>query len=226
MSYLNHSGHLHPKSQSKATVVVSDDHPMFRSAVRAALTDDQFVEVIGEAGDGQSSIREALTKKPDLMVLDFHLPDFSGIEVLRRLREAGSQTRVLFFTAGISRQQTLEALQLGARGVLTKDAPAELFAKAIRCVLAGEYWVRRDLMADWLDSSRHKTNPALPLTAREREITNQVLTGKTNREIAGTLTISDETVKRHIRNIYDKCGVSSRVELAMYITSRPGASPE
>jgi DNA-binding NarL/FixJ family response regulator len=226
MSYLNNSGHLRPKNQSKATVVISDSHPMFRNAIRAALVDGQFVEVVGEACNGETSIREALTKKPDLMVLAFHLPDLSGIDVLRRLREAGSLTKVLFFTAGMTRQQTLEALQLGARGVLTKDAPAELFAKAIRCVLAGEYWIRRDLMAAWLDSSYHKTSQALPLTAREREIANEVLTGKTNREIAGTLTISDETVKRHIRNIYDKCGVSSRVELAMYITSRPGASPE
>ena len=214
-----------PIDQSKATVVISDSHPMCRNAIRAALNADPCIEIVSEAFDGASSIREVLTQKPDLMVLAFHLPDFSGIEVLRRLREAGSQTKVLFFTAGMSRTQTLEALQLGARGILTKDASAELFAKAIRCVVAGEYWIRRDLMAQWLDSSRHRKKHAQPLTVREREVTNQVLTGKTNREIADTLAISDETVKRHLKNIYDKCGVSSRVELAMYITSRTVESP-
>jgi DNA-binding NarL/FixJ family response regulator len=210
-------------SRSKTTVVIADDHPMFREAVHRVLLACDHLEVVGEAGDGESSVREVLEKKPDLMLLDFHLPDFSGIEVLRMLREAGVQTRVLFLTVGMDRQHILEALQLGARGVLTKDADAELLRKAIRCVLAGEYWIGRDVVADWLDYSRRQTNPTQPLTVREREIVNQVLTGKTNREIAETLAISDETVKRHIRNIYDKCGVSSRMELAMHFTGRPAA---
>lgn len=206
---------------TKTTVVISDDHPMFRDGIRRAITATNNLELVGEACDGESSVREALDKRPDLMLLDFNLPDFSGIEVLRRLREAGASTRVLFVTAGMGRHEILEALQLGARGVLTKDAAAELLAKAIRCVLAGEYWIGRDVVADWLDYSRRQTDPTQPLTVREREIINQVLTGKTNREIAYALAISDETVKRHIRNIYDKCGVSSRVELAMYVTGRP-----
>lgn len=206
---------------TKTTVVISDDHPMFRDGIRRAITAANNLELVGEACDGESSVREALDKRPDLMLLDFNLPDFSGIEVLRRLREAGASTRVLFVTAGMGRHEILEALQLGARGVLTKDAAAELLAKAIRCVLAGEYWIGRDVVADWLDYSRRQTDPTQPLTVREREIINQVLTGKTNREIAYALAISDETVKRHIRNIYDKCGVSSRVELAMYVTGRP-----
>jgi DNA-binding NarL/FixJ family response regulator len=132
-------------------------------------------------------------------------------------------TKVLFLTAGMDRQYILEALRLGARGVLTKDADAKLLGKAIRCVLAGEYWIGRDMVADWLDYSRRQTKPDHTLTVREREIANQVLSGKTNREIAGALAISGETVKRHIRNIYDKCGVSSRMELAIYLTGQPTA---
>jgi DNA-binding NarL/FixJ family response regulator len=208
-------------SQPKTRVVISDNHPLFRFAIRAVLMTDHSLDLVGEASDGESSVREALTKTPGLMLLAFHLPDFSGIEVLRRLREADAQTKVLFFTAGMDRQQILEALQLGARGVLTKDASPELLGKAIRCVLAGEYWIRRDVMAEWVDNSRRKTTPAQTLTVREREIVSQLLTGKTNHEIAGELAISDETVKFHIRNIYDKCGVSSRMELAMYFNGQP-----
>jgi DNA-binding NarL/FixJ family response regulator len=209
------------KSQSKNTVVISDDHPLFRFAIRTVLMDDHCLEVVGEACDGESAMHEALTKKPDLMLLDQNLPDFSGIEVLRRLREAGTQTKVLFLTAGMDRQQTLEALQLGARGVLKKDATAELLGKAIHCVLAGEYWVRRDLMAEWVDTSHRKATPAQSLTVREREIVSELLTGKTNREIADALAISDETVKFHVRNVYDKCGVSNRMELAMFFNGHP-----
>jgi DNA-binding NarL/FixJ family response regulator len=151
------------------------------------------------------------------------MPGLSGIEVLRRLREARAQTMVLFLTAGMSRQQTLDALQLGARGVLTKDASSELLVKAVGCVVAGEYWVGRGIMSDWVDLSRRKKNPTQLLTVREGEIANQVLTGKTNHEIARTLAIGSETVKRHIRNIYEKCGISSRVELAIYLKDRSRA---
>jgi DNA-binding NarL/FixJ family response regulator len=125
---------------------------------------------------------------------------------------------VLFLTAGIDRQQMLEALQLGVRGVLTKDATAEVLGQAVRCVLSGEYWIRRDVLAEWADKSQRKSSPAQSLTAREREIVSELLAGKTNREISAALAISYETVKFHVRNIYDKCGVSNRMELAMFFT--------
>lgn len=209
--------------QSKTSVVICDDHPVFRDGVRSVLMACGQFEVVGEASNGMSSVQEALVKMPDLLLLDFCLPDFSGIEVLRRLREARAQTKVLFLTAGMDRHQTLDALQLGARGVLTKDASSELLVKAIRCVVAGEYWIGRGIMSDWLDLSRGKKTPTQLLTVREREIANQVLTGKTNHEIARALAIGAETVKRHIRNIYEKCGISSRVELAIYLQDRSRA---
>ena len=203
--------------KAKITIVFADDHPIFRDGLRRVLLENDSLQLVGEATDGESAVHVAVEKKPALMLLDFSLPGFSGIEVLRRLREAGSQTKVLLLTAGMNRMQTLAALELGARGVLTKDAAAELLSKAIRCVVAGEYWIGRDIVADWLDFSRHQTAPKHTLTVREREVINQALAGKTNHEIANTLGISDETVKRHIRNIYDKCGVSNRMELALYV---------
>jgi two-component system nitrate/nitrite response regulator NarL len=160
-----------------------------------------------------------LETKPDVMLLDYALPGYSGVEVLRRMHDAGSPTRVLFLTAGMDRAEVLQALELGARGVVLKDAAAELLGKAIACILAGEYWIGREVVADWFEYSHRQRAPRLTLTQREHDITDQVLTGKTNREIGAALGISEETVKRHIRNIYDKLGVSNRMELALYISS-------
>lgn len=203
----------------KTTVAIADDHPIFREGVRRLLLQNATLDFVGEAGDGEAAVRLADEKKPDVMLLDFTLPGYSGLEVLRRMHEAGSRTKVLFLTAGMDRAEVLQALELGARGVVMKDAAAELLGKAITCILAGEYWIGREVVADWFEYSHRQRPPRLTLTERERDITDQILTGKTNREIGAELGISEETVKRHIRNIYDKLGVSNRMELALYISS-------
>jgi len=199
-------------------VLIVDDHPVFRDGLRRALQDDAEFFVLGEASNGEDATRLASEIQADVILLDFALPDFSGLEVLRRLREGKLKTHVVLITAAIERQQIMEALQLGARGVVMKDAGMDVIKKCIHAILAGEYWIGREVMADWVQYLKNDV-PRATVTSREREIIDRVLKGLTNRDIGRVLGISEQTVKRHISNIYDKLGVSNRMELALYITS-------
>jgi len=193
--------------------------------MRALLTVYPDFEVSGEADTGRSAIELVLTEHPDLLLLDFLLPDISGNEVLRRLRDQAATVATLMVTAAIDRAQTLEALRLGARGVVMKSSAADVLLKAIQAVLKGEYWVGHKMMADWASYAQQHGQPRQTLTAREQEIVTRVLNGDTNRDIAAALGVGEETVKTHVSNIYRKLGVSSRMELALYITSGKLAQP-
>ena len=193
-------------------VLLVDPHPIVLDGVRHAMRNTEFV-VAGEATTGESAVDLARELRPELILLDLSLPGISGMEVLRRLTESGSVPYAVVFTAQITHEAMVEALQLGARGVLLKESPADMLLKSMRAVLSGEFWVGRQTMASLIDILREK--PASVPTARERQIVAHVLDGMTNRQIASELGISEETVKRHLRNLYGKLGVSSRMELAL-----------
>jgi DNA-binding NarL/FixJ family response regulator len=201
------------------TVVLADDHPIFRDGVRGILGLASDFELVGEAGDGVDAVKLTLARRPDLLLLDLALPDMSGNEVLRRLREEGCRTATLLVTGAIDREQTLEALHLGARGVVMKSSASEVLLKAMRAVARGEYWVGHRTMADWTEYAREHGQPRQLLTAREQEVLRHVLDGLSNRDIGRTLGVSEETVKSHVSNIYRKLGVSNRMELALYVAT-------
>ena len=200
-------------------VVLVDDHPLFRDGVRRSLEGLGGFEVVAEAGEGAPAVQLALSHRPDILLLDVALPDISGLEVLRRLRDAQSAVPVLLLTAAIDRPQTLEALHLGARGVVMKEAAADLLVRAMGVVLQGDYWVGHRTMADWHDYERDHATPRLTLTLRERQVIPYILEGHTNHDIAQKLRLGEETIKTHVSNIYRKLGVSSRMELALYVAS-------
>jgi two-component system nitrate/nitrite response regulator NarL len=202
-----------------AHIIVADDHPLFRQGVRSALEGLPEFQVAGEASDGAEALRLVADRRPEVLLLDLALPDISGLEVLRRLRDARADVLTLVVTAAIDRSQTLEALQLGARGVVMKEAAADVLVKAIRAVLAGEYWVGHKTMADWTAYAQQHGTPKLTLTAREQEVIRHVLEGHSNRDIARRLSLSEETIKTHVSNIYRKLGISNRMELALYVSS-------
>lgn len=199
-------------------ILIVDDHPIFRDGLRRALQENPMFRVVGDASAGHMAVELACQLHPRIIILDFALPDFSGLEVLRRLRERGARASAILLTASIEREQIREALQLGARGVVLKDAGTDVLTRCIHAVLAGEYWIGRDVMADWVQYLRN-SSPRASITPREREVVERILQGLSNKEIASALGISEETVKRHISNIYDKLGVSSRMELALYVSS-------
>jgi len=206
-------------------IIIADAHPMFRDALRDLLEQQSEFKVVGEAADGGEVIEKVKQLNPDLLLLDFAMPQISGLEVLRSLSTLPVQVRTIVLANAIERFQVFEALKFGARGVILKDVATPLLFKGIRAVLAGEYWVAHGDVAELIDSLRNG-NPASPLqtssgkgshlTQRELEIVSAIVEGCTNKDIAQTLSLSEQTVKHHLTSIYAKLGVSNRLELAFY----------
>lgn len=214
-------------SHEPLRVVIADDHPIFRDGLNRLLEDDGGFQVVGQASDGAEAVRLVWELQPDVLLLDLAMPRASGLDALRELSTSSAGTRVLLLTVAIEDAQIVEALQLGARGVVLKEAATELLFKAIRSVVAGQYWLRHETVTDIVhhlrehaSAARREASPAERLTARERQVIAAVATGESNREIATRLGLSEITVKHHVSNIFDKLGVSNRAELAVYATNR------
>jgi DNA-binding NarL/FixJ family response regulator len=204
------------------TVLIADDHALFREALRKLLESDPQFRVVGEAGDGESTVRLARERRPDVVLLDLCMPGTAARDVLRELSGVTPPVRTLVLTAGLTDSDVVEALQFGARGVLLKQSATNLLFKSIRAVASGEYWVRRENVADLVDKVREQTagdatrSQSFGLTRRELQIVATVVAGCTNDDIAQELSISAKTVKHHLTNIFDKVGVANRLELALF----------
>src|SRR3954462_3592293 len=202
-------------------LVIADDHPIFREGLRRLIEIEERFALVGEAPDGETAVRLVRGLQPDVLLLDLQMQGLDGLRVLAELAAAPGPTRVVLLTAAIEREQILEAVHLGVRGVLLKDAATPLLYKCIERVLAGEYWLGRDTVAALVWSGRQPTPASTDrvrslLTARERDIVLAVVDGASNKEIAAEFGVSPQTVKNHLSAIFDKLGVSSRLELALY----------
>lgn len=205
-------------------IVVADDHPIFRDGLRRLLEAERGFQVIGEAGDGLEALRLVQELHPDVLLLDLSMSGASGLEVMKRL-PADSGVRAIVLTAGIEHDEVVTALQLGARGIVLKESTTTLLYKSIRCVMLGQYWVARDSVADMVQAMRSLTRQVgvlerhssrFRLTRREQDIIAGIAAGESNKEIAERLSIREHTVKHHLSNIFDKTGVFSRLELAVF----------
>src|SRR5580658_8973011 len=128
-------------------IVIADDHPIFRDGLRRLLESEGDMKVVGEACDGREAVKLASEIKPDILLLDLAMPHHTGLDALRDLNTGGgavSSVRIILLTAAVEKKQVVEALQLGARGVVLKDSATQLLLKSIHAVMAGEYWVGRD----------------------------------------------------------------------------------
>lgn len=214
---------LHPDNGNQRTIriVIADDHAIFRDSLRVFLQTERDFRVIGEAADGEVATTLAHRLKPDILLLDISMPRKDGIEVLRDLSGAGLPVRVVVLTAAIGKANTLLAFQLGARGVVFKSFSSTMLFEGIRRVMAGEYWIGQESVASLIDAigddARKTRSPNnFGLTAREGEIIAAVLSGYSNPEIAEKFSLSQQTVKHHLTHIFDKLGVYSRLELALF----------
>lgn len=217
--------------QAPIHLVIADDHPIFRDGLRRLLEAEPDMKVIGEARDGQEAVKVVRQLKPEILLLDLAMGKHPGLEALRELSGnsgATASVRVILLTAAIEKNQIVEALQLGARGVVMKDSATQVLLKAIHAVMAGEYWVNLasvsnlmhylNSMAD--SASQDAKRKKFGLTPRELEIVSAVVAGFANKEIAEYFKISEDTVKHHLSNIFDKLGVSTRLELALFAVNQ------
>ena len=211
-------------SFSPIRVLIADDHSLFREGLRKLIESESGFEVIGEASDGEMLLALARQHQPDLILLDLAMPRQDGLEVLRELAAAETPVRTLVLTASIKKSEIVQALRLGAYGVILKECTTKSLFDSIRCVMAGQYWVGRESVSDLVKALRSTASSAeggsrssdFGLTARELEIITLVVAGYSNPEIALRCSISEQTVKHHISNVFDKLGVSNRLELALF----------
>ena len=205
-------------------VVISDDHALFREGLRKLLEAEPGIRIVGEAVDGEETVKVVRQLKPHVLLLDLSLPKLSGLEVLAELGKLELRTRTIMLTAAIEREQVVEALQLGVRGIVLKHSALQLLLKSIRCVNEGQYWVGQEGVSDLIHAlqrmkpSGHESGALrnFGLSAREMEVIALIVAGYTNKDLARELGISENTAKHHLTNIFNKLGVSNRLELVLY----------
>jgi DNA-binding NarL/FixJ family response regulator len=205
-------------------IAIADDERLFRDALRTLLEGEQGFSVVGCAADGVETIRLVKRVRPHVLLLDLAMPRLAGLDALRTLGRGRHGVRTLVLTGAVTRDDIIAALRLGARGVLLKDVAPELLFQCIRTVFQGGYWLGEEAIDGLLHASRmappSAAAPPNPrpfnLTAREIEVIGAVVAGYTNKEIAARLAVAEDTVKHHLTNIFDKVGVSNRLELALF----------
>ena len=204
-------------------IVVADDHPVVLIGVRNMLLAERGFKVVAEACDGDDAISRTLEFEPDILLLDLQMPKLPGLEAMRAVMSKSPRVKIILLTSCVTPQQIIEALQIGARGIVLKDAVTDHLSTAIRAVSAGDYWIGGQRVVNLIQALHVLTQKAaLParktfgLTPRELEVVGCIVEGYSNKDIAKHFTISEETVKRHLSNVFDKTGVSTRLELALF----------
>jgi len=210
-----------PRERSSIKVLIADDHAVFRDGLRKLLEGADDISVVGEASNGNQCINMLGKFKPDILLLDLRMPEKDGLAVLTEVNFESLPTRVIVLTAAEDDRDVVRAMRLGARGVVLKQSASDLLLKSIRQVHDGEIWLDNRMTAEVIhafkksaESGQRREKPLL--SDREKEVVQLVVQGFRNREIGEKLLISEQTVKNHLHNIFDKLGVSDRLELALY----------
>jgi len=205
----------------KIKVLIVDDHQVVRQGLRTFLELTDGIQVVGEAGDGQEAIELTKQVRPDVILMDLVMPGLDGISAIATIKSLGIGSRVIALTSFTEDDKVFPAIQAGASSYLLKDVSPEALVEAIRAVQRGEARLHPQVMRKLMDQVTRQTGAGKlaegpQLTGRELEVVRLVTQGKSNREIAQALVISEKTAKAHISNILGKLGLDDRTQLAVY----------
>lgn len=210
----------------KIQIAIADDHAVLRESLVALLGRQPDFEVCGAAANGNEALKIVQTCHPDVLVLDLFMPGADGFEVLRTLDRAGSRVASVVLTGSENELDYVQVVRLGARGLVLKGDNPEVLFSAIRSVAAGELAFKDEIAGQVLNSMAVESRAQgslRRLSERERQIAALVARGLKNRDIAHRLSISENTVKRHMQSIFNKTGARDRLELAVFALSELGS---
>ncbi len=212
---------------TRIRVVLVDDHPIVREGLRKLLELEDDIDVVGEAENGRQAVEIVEDLRPNVVLLDLKMPGMDGLATLQALQHSQHKSHIIILTASEDKNEWVQAMKMGCSGIVVKQTQPELIVKSIRKVNTGEIWLDSHTTAAVMRQFAAPGDPLgapngkggrerSPLSAREREIVALVAQGYKNKEMAEKMFISEQTVKNHLHNIFDKLGVSDRLELALY----------
>lgn len=205
----------------KIRLLIVDDYPVVREGLRAMLSTDQTLEIVGEASDGVEAVAMVAEKKPNVVLMDIGMPNMDGLEATRRIKDKQPSTSVIVLTMHDNDAYVIDALRAGASGYLLKDASRELLLHTVRTVSSGATLIKTNLLYQAISSlvasanGHHKSGASkaeglATLTARQQEVFRLVADGYTNREIGKKLSVTEDTIKKHMQGILAKLDVTNR----------------
>ena len=206
-----------------ARVLIVDDQTLFRTGLASLLSEDERVEVVGQAVDGAEAVKQAIKFKPDVVLMDLKMPNVDGIEATRQILEAVPGTKVLILTTFETDSQVIQALNAGASGYVLKDSSAAAIVSSITAVMSGERVMASAVANRVLEMLTGTTTPKEfydGLTNREIEILKLLANGMANKQIAYRLKISEKTVRNHVSNTYEKLGIYDRSQAVLYAVKK------
>lgn len=209
-------------------LLIADGHPIVLEGLRSVLAQYPAIQIVGQAVDGIEAIEKTVQLDPDVLLMDVKLPRIDGLTVLKNLQTRAPRSKVILFASNDSKDDFVEAMKLGCCGILLKENPPNLIEKSINRVHGGEIWLDSNTTAAVIrhfaapgdypaaHTNGKPTRERAQLSQREREIIILIAQGYKNKEIAEKMFITEQTVKNHLHNVFDKLGVSDRLELALY----------
>jgi len=215
----------------KIRILIADGHPIFRAGLKQLLSREPDISVVGEAENGPQVLKKVGELNPRILILDLLLPGMNGLGVLQELQQKQKKTRVIILTALEKEEDFVNAMRLGTAGLVLKEASLDVLVKCVRKVEAGEIWLDTRMTAavtkefSGLGPSGRRERDSSPLSSREKQVVGLVSQGFKNKEVAQRMFISEQTVKNHLHNIFDKLGVSDRLELALYVIHKNLQAP-
>jgi len=216
-----------PTVTCRIRIVLADDHALVRDGLRRVLISQEDLAVVGEASNGLDALKLVEALQPDVLLLDQSMKGMSGLAVIQELHARQSSVKTILLSGAVDRADAVSSIRFGARGVVLKEVETELLFKSIRRVQAGELWIERDLIKEFVTMLAAAPAAAVPappapiptdfaLTSREFEVVRLVANGETNKAIAEQLGVGQDTVKHHLTSIFNKTGASNRVELTVF----------